>query len=100
MTRVALLALTAALAGFAALSPWHRPARPTAGFGRLADLPRPSELSVPAFEEALFAFLNDRQYQSRGWAVDKEVRDTGSFIDGTYYGTHPTVRAYYSPGVL
>ncbi|MFL5330787.1 MAG: cytochrome P460 family protein [Gemmataceae bacterium] len=63
-------------------------------------LPRPSSLSVREFEEVLFNFLNERRYQSLGWAVDKGVRDTGPFIDGKHYGTHPAVRVYYSPEVI
>ena len=33
-------------------------------------------------------------------SVDKGVRDTGPYIDGKYYGTHPAVRVWYSPGVM
>jgi hypothetical protein len=68
--------------------------------GRPADLPLPSTLSIPQYEEKLFAFLNSRDYVKLGWAHDKSIRDTGSFIDGRYYGTHPAVRVYYSPGVM
>ncbi|MFL5330002.1 MAG: cytochrome P460 family protein [Gemmataceae bacterium] len=64
------------------------------------DLPRPSGLSTGEFEGVLFPFLNDRRYQSLGWAVDKNVRDTGPFIEGKYYGTHPAVRVYYSQEVI
>jgi len=69
-------------------------------FGKPADLPLPSTLSVPQYEEKLFNFLNARQYAKLAWAHDKGVRDTGPFIDGKYYGTHPAVRVYYSPGVM
>src|SRR5436190_1338268 len=69
-------------------------------FGKPADLPRPSIMPLEKFEEKLFAFLNERQYQMLGWAVDKGVRDTGPYIDGKYYGTHPAVRVWYSPGVM
>lgn len=68
--------------------------------GKAAVLSRPSELSVAEFERELFPFLESREYVSLGWAVDKSVRDTGPFIDETYYGTHPAVRIYYSPGVI
>src|SRR5437879_13897696 len=101
MTRAVLLCLSAGLAGLTALGLTHRPGAGTAhAFGRPAGLPRPSERSVSRFEEALFAFLNERHYQALGWVVDKEVRDTGPFLDGTYHGTHPAVRVYYSPGVM
>src|SRR5262245_32209766 len=65
-----------------------------------AVLPPPSSLSTSEFEEVLFRFLNERQYQTLGWAVDKGVRDTGPYIEGKYYGTHPAVRVYYSPEVI
>src|SRR5436309_2134616 len=73
---------------------------PPTEFGRPSQLPAPSRLSVSQFEEKLFEFLNSRQYRQLGWIRDKAVRDTGSFIGGKYYGTHPAVRVYYSPGVI
>ena len=66
--------------------------------GRPAGLPSPSGLTVPRFEGQLFAFLNARRYVELGWLGDKSVRDTGPYHDGKYYGTHPAVRVYYSPG--
>jgi hypothetical protein len=69
-------------------------------FGTPAGLPAPSSQPPDKFEEGLFSFLNERQYQNLGWAVDKGVRDTGPYIDGKYYGTHPAVRVWYSPGVM
>jgi hypothetical protein len=69
-------------------------------FGRAHSLPLPSTLSVTQFEEKLFEFLNNREYHKLGWLRDKSVRDTGSYIGGKYYGTHPAVRVYYSPGVI
>jgi hypothetical protein len=63
-------------------------------------LPRPSAVAPREFEELLFSFLNERRYQSLGWAIDKGVRDTGPFMNGTYYGTHPAVRVFYSPEVI
>ena len=79
--------------------------RPLADFaplelGQPSGLPLPSTVSVPQFEEKLFAFLNARQYEKLGWKRDKCVRDTGPYIGGKYYGTHPAVRVYYSPGVM
>ena len=68
--------------------------------GRPGDLPLPSRVSVPQFEEKLFAFLNARQYVKLGWRRDKGVRDTGPYIGGKSYGTHPAVRVFYSPGVM
>jgi hypothetical protein len=63
-------------------------------------LPLPSSLSVADYEAKLFPFLNARKYRELGWRVDKQVRDTGPFIGGKYYGTHPAVRIYYSPEVM
>lgn len=71
-----------------------------ADFGRPAGLPRPSDMTVNAFESVLFEFVNERQYTQLGWMVDKGVRDTGPFLNGKYYGTHPAVRIYYSPEVM
>ncbi|HEY0381430.1 MAG TPA: hypothetical protein VGC72_04470 [Candidatus Elarobacter sp.] len=39
-------------------------------------------------------------YRRLGWCVDKYVRDTGPYVHGQYYGTHPAVRIYYSPEVM
>ena len=65
-----------------------------------AALPTPSKMSVAEFEEHLFKFLQDRKYREFNWARDKRLRDTGPFLDGKYYGTHPAVRVYYSPEVI
>lgn len=63
-------------------------------------LPRPSTMAVQDFEKILFRFLMQRRYVDLRWKRDKTVRDTGPFINNTYYGTHPAVRVYYSPGVI
>jgi mono/diheme cytochrome c family protein len=39
-------------------------------------------------------------YRRLGWCVDKYVRDTGPYVHGQYYGTHPAVRIYYSPEAM
>jgi hypothetical protein len=62
-------------------------------------LPLPSTLSLADFERELFGFLDARRYTGLGWHQDKRVRDTGPYIDGVYYGTHPAVRIFYSPEV-
>ena len=70
-------------------------------FGKPNPLPLPSSMSVPAFEELLFEFLNKREYAvNLGWLPDKALRDTGPYINGKYYGTHPAVRIFYSPGII
>ena len=68
--------------------------------GQPHNLSLPSTMSVPAFEAELFPFLDSRQYVDLGWKSDKSIRDTGPWIDGSYYGTHPAVRVYYSPGLI
>ncbi|MEM7478196.1 MAG: hypothetical protein AAF483_24685, partial [Planctomycetota bacterium] len=69
-------------------------------FGKSAELPRPSKLSTNDFEAYLFDFVNSRRYAKLGWAKDKGVRDTGPFINGKEYGTHPAVRIFYSPEMM
>jgi hypothetical protein len=39
-------------------------------------------------------------YRRLGWCVDKYVRDTGAYVHGDYFGTHPAVRIYYSPEMV
>lgn len=74
--------------------------RPSARGESPSGLPLPSRVPLAEFEEKLFAFLSARRYATPGWHRDKGVRDTGPFIAGKYYGTHPAVRVYYSPGVI
>jgi hypothetical protein len=57
----------------------------------------PPSKGTPAFENALRAFLNARCYETLGWTRDPFVRDTGPYIQGDSYGTHPAVRVWYSP---
>ncbi|MCB9108727.1 MAG: hypothetical protein H6633_31445 [Anaerolineales bacterium] len=64
-----------------------------------SELPLPSTLPLDEYEQQLFQFLESKRYQELGWVRDKRVRDTGPFIDGVSYGTHPAVRIYYSPEV-
>ena len=63
-------------------------------------LPLPTSLSPDAFHDRLLAFLQNTEYVKLNWCVDKGVRDTGPFVNGTYLGTHPAVRIYYSPAVM
>ncbi len=68
---------------------------------RESELPLPSSFAKSddpaAFQNLLTAFLVAGRYERLGWCRDKTVRDTGPFIDGAYYGTHPVVRIWYSP---
>ncbi|MEO7040182.1 MAG: hypothetical protein ABI186_09160 [Candidatus Elarobacter sp.] len=53
-----------------------------------------------AFERRILGYLNGFEYRHLGWCVDKAVRDTGPYVHGVYYGTHPAVRIYYSPEMI
>ena len=64
------------------------------------DLPLPTSMTPDAFHDRLLAFLQGTEYVTLGWCSDKGVRDTGPFVNGTYLGTHPAVRVYYSPEVM
>lgn len=74
------------------------------GSGSVGDLgvPLPSSLGAEAArafdEDVLRPFLTANRYRS--WAVDKGVRDTGPYVRGVYYGTHPAVRVFYSPSII
>ncbi len=48
----------------------------------------------------ILAYLQNGEYKKLNWCVDKGVRDTGPSFQGTYYGTHPAVRVFYSPKVM
>src|SRR5262245_11552482 len=71
-------------------------------------LPLPTNLppaQFVAFEKHVLAFLQRGEYKRLGWCGDKSmggslVRDTGPFVKGVYYGTHPAVRIYYSPRMM
>ncbi len=75
--------------------------RAVKNLGKENPLPLPSSMSVADFENQMFDFLNERVYADElAWLSDKRIRDTGPFIAGKYYGTHPAVRVYYSPGII
>jgi len=60
-------------------------------------LPLPSSVGEQAYEAVLDTFLARRCYT--GWVHDRQIRNTGPFVDGRNFGTHPAVRIYYSPRV-
>ena len=67
------------------------------------DPPLPIPSSLPPsqlidFQKKVFAFLNTGGYSD--WCKDKSVRDTGPYINGNYYGTHPAVRIFYSASMM
>lgn len=63
-------------------------------------LPLPGSLPLVDYEKKLYSWIMDRKYAGLDWCHDKEVRDTGPFVDGQYHGTHPAVLIYYSPEVM
>lgn len=97
---VCALGLCLRLVTSAAADGSERAAARETELGHSSDLPLPSTLPLSAYEEKLFDFLNRREYTQLGWRKDKSVRDTGPYLNGRYYGTHPAVRVYYSPGVM
>ena len=89
------LVALAAFAGGAGDAAGSRP-RPVQGDAApCRPLPLPSAVGVPEFERQLIPFLKNRCYGR--WEADPEVRDTGPYVNGVYYGTHPAVRVFYSP---
>jgi hypothetical protein len=94
--RAAMLALCFAIPGWAAAATDCKTA-PT------YPLPQPSKVDQSAYQsydQTLLAFLDCGNYLHLGWAHDKRVRDTGPYIGGKAYGTHPAVRIVYSPQVI
>lgn len=58
-------------------------------------LTNPSELGVKKYEKLLYDFLEKGCYKN--WVADSQIRNTGPFIGGVPFGTHPAVKIYYSP---
>lgn len=65
-----------------------------------SSLPLPSSLSPDDFHDKLLAFLQNTEYVKLGWCVDKDVRDTGPYVNTMYLGVHPAVKIYYSPAIM
>ncbi len=71
--------------------------------GNESGLPLPSGIppeKLADYEKQVLAFLQSGTYVTLGWCSDKGVRDTGPWINDTYYGTHKAARIYYSPAVV
>jgi hypothetical protein len=110
MVRFALVLSAVALAtALAAQTPSYPPCVAQA---QPSGLPLPSTYAKnqdpSAYQKVLFDFLQNWKYVDKKWCVDKGFRDTGPWIQnqalpagqGSYYGTHPAVRIYYSPEVM
>ncbi len=64
-------------------------------------LPLPTSMTHIEYEKVLFPFIKSRAYATLlGWGHDKRIRDTGPYVKGVSFGTHPAVRVYYSPKVM
>lgn len=60
-------------------------------------LPNPSDIGSQKFEKLLYSFLEKGCY--RGWVADARIRDSGPFIGGASFGTHDSVKIFYSPAI-
>lgn len=105
MDRVTGRSLVTAVVAFSFCAALHTAAEtmPKCATSALSGLPLPSTYAKNndpgAYETIVGNFLKSYQYVSRGWCEDKAVRDTGPYVNGSYYGTHPAVRVWYSPEV-
>ncbi len=95
-----MFAAAALLVGHVSSCPSEQIADAPTDFGHPSPLPAPSTLPVAEFDRYLFDFLNHQEYRHLGWLKDKKVRDTGPYINGKEYGTHPAVKIYYSPEII
>lgn len=85
-----------------AQQPVKTPDSPCAN-GQESGLPLPSTFlpnRLPDFQAQVKGFLTSGKYKNLNWCEDKAVRDTGPFVNGVSYGVHPSVKIYYSPGVV
>src|SRR5215813_3171129 len=60
-------------------------------------LPNPSDIGAAKFEKLLYAFLDQGCYKS--WIADRQIRNSGPFINNQSFGTHNSVKVFYSPKV-
>jgi hypothetical protein len=102
MRRLGRLLVPLSFCLLAAAAPGPSPdSLPQCTGGMESGLPLPSAFAKnndpAAFQKIVTEFLRGFKYQSLHWCVDKGVRDTGPYINGAYYGTHPAVRVWYSP---
>ncbi|HJR09517.1 MAG TPA: hypothetical protein VJ842_19805 [Pyrinomonadaceae bacterium] len=61
----------------------------------------PSQMGATPFETLLNAYTSNGCYKTDPrWKQDLEIRDTGAYLGGKYYGTHNAVKVYYSPEIV
>ncbi len=85
---------------FLTLSVFHLSIASGQAVDKRAKLRLPSTQLLRDYETKLYTWLMNFEYKKLKWDYDKEVRDTGPYTLKSYYGTHPAVRIYYSPGVI
>jgi len=91
-----LLLLAIVVAVWLTTKSYAQPAAPQ-GCSMSFPLPRASEIGTAKFEKLLYAFLDQGCYKN--WTADRQIRNTGPFINNQSFGTHNSVRIYYSPEV-
>ncbi len=76
-----------------------RGTRPAATQGPACSFPLPnaSDIGSDKFETLLYAFIEQRCYKD--WIADREIRNSGPFINGKSFGTHSAVKVFYSPEI-
>ena len=60
-------------------------------------LPNASDIGTAKFEKLLYAFLDQGCYKT--WIADRQIRNSGPFINNQSFGTHNAVKVFYSPEV-
>jgi hypothetical protein len=96
LTLVFLLSLAAA-AQFAIRSYAQAPPQAPVPQGCTFPLPNASDIDASAFEKKLYDFLDQRCYKN--WVADRQIRNSGPFINNQSFGTHSAVKVFYSPEV-
>src|SRR5262249_28412181 len=60
-------------------------------------LPNASDIGTTKFEKLLYEFLDQGCYKN--WIADRQIRNSGPFINNQSFGTHNAVKVFYSPEV-
>lgn len=81
----------------AAQQPANSPASTNNGCTLSFPLPRASDIGTAKFEKLLYTFLDQGCYKN--WIADRQIRNSGPFINNQSFGTHNAVRVFYSPEV-
>ncbi len=60
-------------------------------------LPNASDIGTTKFEQLLYKFLDQGCYKN--WVADRQIRNSGPFVNNKSFGTHNSVKVFYSPEV-